>query len=209
MSEKRYRNRRERAQFAAHRYASFLGRLVLDVGGDKGYFREHISGTYICLDIAGTPDVFANLEEGHLPFLDQAFDSVVCLDVLEHLDSIHDVFLELARVSARYVIISLPNAWIAVDGLRSGRPRRLKFYGLPLERPSDRHKWFFNYTEAVTFVYGMARKSALSVLICEAYYAPRTAAGELRRLARRVMWSNDRFDNLEAMALWAVLERKK
>ena len=28
----------------------------------------------------------------------------------------------------------------------------MKFYGLPLEKPDDRHKWFFSFSEAFDFV---------------------------------------------------------
>ena len=204
----RYNNRRERAWFAATRYAPFVGHSILDVGGDRGYMREYVSGTYLCLDIAGAPDVLVDLEDGRLPFGDQTFETVFCLDVLEHLESIHDAFVELARVAARYMIVSLPNAWRYLDKLRSGRPQRLKFYGLPLEPPADRHRWFFSYTDAVAFVRGMADRTGMVVRICEPYLSGRKRADGLHRALRRLLWSEDRFNNLEALALWAVLERE-
>ena len=205
----RYNSRQERSWFAVTRYAPFIGRSVLDVGGDEGCMREYVSGAYVCLDIAGVPDVFVNLEEGRLPFGDRAFETVVCLDVLEHLENIHGTFVELARVAARYMIISLPNAWRYLDKLRSGRPHRLKFYGLPVEPPADRHRWFFSYTDAVAFVRELAQRTGMIVRVCEPYYAGRTRLEQIRRALRRLLWSEDRFNNLEALALWAVLEREK
>lgn len=45
-----------------------------------------------------------------LPFPDDAFELVLCTDLLEHLDDPHAAFRELARVSRRYVLISVPYA---------------------------------------------------------------------------------------------------
>lgn len=43
-----------------------------------------------------------------LPFRDGAFELVLCTDLLEHLDDPHAAFRELARVSSRHVLISVP-----------------------------------------------------------------------------------------------------
>ncbi|NUZ05167.1 class I SAM-dependent methyltransferase [Piscinibacter koreensis] len=46
-----------------------------------------------------------------LPFRDQSFDLAVCTEVLEHLedDVLEDGVAELARVSRRHVLVSVPN----------------------------------------------------------------------------------------------------
>jgi Sulfotransferase family len=74
------------------------------------------------------------------------------LDVLEHTNTIHYVFDELCRVARRHIVIALPNQfdignrWATVLGRnRSGK------YGLPLEPPSDRHRWLFPFEEARNF----------------------------------------------------------
>lgn len=43
-----------------------------------------------------------------LPFADDTFELVLCTDLLEHLDDPHAAFAELARVSKRHVLISVP-----------------------------------------------------------------------------------------------------
>lgn len=44
-----------------------------------------------------------------LPFKDDTFDAVICSEVLEHLEDPKKALGELARVTKRYVIITVPN----------------------------------------------------------------------------------------------------
>ncbi len=55
-----------------------------------------------------------------LPYEDKSFDTVVCLEVLEHLEDPRKALSELARVSKKYVIISTPNEpiWRMLNCLR-------------------------------------------------------------------------------------------
>lgn len=92
----------------------------------------------------------------------------MCLDVLEHLENIHACFDELCRVSAEWIIISLPNPYNdLLNYFRSGkymnREKNMKFYGLPKEREADRHKWFFSAYEAREFVSCRAKKNGFSI----------------------------------------------
>jgi hypothetical protein len=79
-------------------------------------------------------------------------DVVVALDVLEHTNTIHQAFDELCRVARCHFVVALPNQfeihdrWATVRGRsRSGK------YGLPLDPPSDRHRWLFSFEEAQSF----------------------------------------------------------
>ncbi len=66
---------------------------------------------YVGVDIIGDPDIMINLERDKLKiFDDNNFHTVICTEVLEHLDHIHEVFDELCRVAkntllSRYLII--------------------------------------------------------------------------------------------------------
>ncbi|HEX5353770.1 MAG TPA: class I SAM-dependent methyltransferase [Rhodanobacteraceae bacterium] len=79
---------------------------VLDIGAADGWARRVISSdcTYVGLDYAVTatemyhtsPDVFA--DGAQLPFSDESFDTVLLLEVLEHVARPADVLCEIRRV---------------------------------------------------------------------------------------------------------------
>ncbi len=52
---------------------------------------------------------FRVIEPGILPFPDNSFDLVTCLEVLEHVSDYIGFIKELKRVSRKYVIITVPN----------------------------------------------------------------------------------------------------
>ena len=202
----RYNSREERAAYTYKKYGEFLQGRILDVGCGDAYLKELVGSEYVGIDITGKPDVVFDLEQGKLPLKSDSFDCVVCTDVLEHLENIHDMFFELARVTRKYVIISLPNNWNPfIKKILKGESD-LKFYGLPVEKPKDRHKWFFNYEEAKNFIYGMAEKVRINVIICEPYCHFEQRRPFFKFLLQKIL-NEKRYNNI-VLALWAVLEKK-
>jgi hypothetical protein len=176
-----YQNREERSRWLVERFnGSFKNsESVLDVGcheKDLGkYLPENISN-YVGIDMGGTPDFKINLDKiEKLPFKDNEFDLIVCSDVLEHLENIHLIYDELCRVSKKYIILTLPNSMAQYPGIIKGTiytdnlnkkkefGKYMKFYGLPLEVPEDRHRWYFNFEEAKEFVEYRSKKNDLTV----------------------------------------------
>jgi SAM-dependent methyltransferase len=51
----------------------------------------------------------ANFDLHYLPFPDNAFPLVICLEVLEHLPDSRVGLRELARVSSEYILLSVPH----------------------------------------------------------------------------------------------------
>jgi len=112
---------------------------------------------YCELDIVGRPDIKEDLDKDYpLPIESNRFDAVICTDVLEHLEELHRTLRELVRISRKYIIISVPNAFMEVrryikrdkytgDAGKAGYDigYYTKFYGLPLRKPVDHHRWFF------------------------------------------------------------------
>lgn len=86
--------------------------LEIGVGGNiiKKLLPGSITYTGFDLDKELNPSVVGNIE--HLPFRDNAYDLVVCFEVLEHLpyEALKKNLTELSRVSGKDVIISLPFA---------------------------------------------------------------------------------------------------
>ena len=71
----------------------------LDVSIESLRFAQHLNPTL--------PFVAGSLMA--LPFPDHSFELVTCLEVLEHLDHPDQGLAELCRVSARWLILSVPN----------------------------------------------------------------------------------------------------
>ena len=198
--------RADRTRFLTERYADFLGPKLLDVACDRAILRElRPDLDYTGIDIAGTPDLQINLEEAdRLPFDDGAFDTVVATDVLEHLDNLHHIFDEIVRVAGRSVIISLPNNW-ANARRPIGRGRGgMKFYGLPAERPEDRHKWFFGLSEAADFARAQTDRLPLRVADMVAVERPRPW---FVRALRHIRYRRTTYLNRYAHTLFVAFEK--
>lgn len=149
----RYHDRAAKAAYIADKYAPLLTGSVLDVGCDQSPLRQHVAGRYVGVDVHPGADEVVDLDRADLPMPDRSFDTVVCTDVLEHLERCHAVFDELCRVARAHVIISLPNPLRnLLTGLAGGSGGVLKYYGLPVDPPADRHRWFFGHDEAAAFV---------------------------------------------------------
>lgn len=150
-----FENREQRAAFIAKTFATELAqsKRILDVGCDYNTLKKIVGDKVLGVDLYGAPDIKIDFEKEQLrQFRDQEFDFVVCTEVLEHLDNLHAMTAELLRVSKRYVLVSLPNShsiftkWNILFHGHAG-----KFYGLPLDQPEDRHRWFFSYNDVDRF----------------------------------------------------------
>ncbi len=115
-------------------------RSVLDAGCGEGFVADFLARQDPDLHITGvdlSPAAVAYAEEHFgqrvrfrtgslykLPFSDQAFDTVVCSEVLEHLDAPERAVRELRRVARRHVLITVPRepyfGWLNALGRRLG-----------------------------------------------------------------------------------------
>ena len=213
-STKPYDDRESRARFISKRFQNYLHNSVLDVGSSDNNLKNYITDevNYVSVDITGDPTFKIDLEKEKLSkFEDNSFDTVVCTEVLEHLDNLHEVFDDLCRVSNKFVIISLPNNWLTFKFLLLKNTGSTKFYGLPLEKPLDRHKWFFNYEEALNFVKKRGEKNSFNIR----FYFPVSLQhfGLQIRLFNtffRFYYKNKfGFNNTFFSSLWVLLEKLK
>jgi 2-polyprenyl-3-methyl-5-hydroxy-6-metoxy-1,4-benzoquinol methylase len=201
--------RESRSKYISEYYANVLKTSILDVGCDNQHIRKFLPEdiSYTGIDISGTPTVKINLEKvDKLPFDDNAFDTVICTDVLEHLDNLHHIFAELVRVSKKHLIISLPNNWNnARKPIKIGKGS-FAHYGLPAERPIDRHKWFFNITEAQDFLTAQCISHNLKEE--EQHVTDKPRPFFTRALRRLKECSQERYINRYANTLWTLLSKK-
>jgi len=203
-----FKSRHDRTKYIAERFQRFLHGRVLDVGCDRSFLKVLVPDIrHVGVDISGEPDVILNLERvRHLPFGDAAFDCVICSDVLEHLDNLHHVFGELVRMVKSYLIISLPNNWANARRPLERGYGQIGHYGLPADPPPDRHKWFFNLSEALSFVETQVDRYRLRVADVCVNEKPRyPVVRSVRRLRYR---SRQRYLNRYARSLWTVLEKE-
>lgn len=141
-----------RVEVSFHGKYAITARLVagrsgtlLDVGARDRTLARHLAAgalAYQSADRDGAHDHRIDLER-RLPFPDGAFDVVVALDCLEHVERLHAALHELIRVSRGATVVALPNlaCWQhRLSFLRRGRLATDK-YDLGPHAPADRHRW--------------------------------------------------------------------
>lgn len=200
--------RRLRAEYIARRFGQRMKGKLLDVGCDRAILRDLLPKLdYFGIDVGGTPDLEVDLEKvGRLPFADGSFDWVICTDVLEHLSDPYGILAELARVTRKNLILSLPNNWTNARRPVARGKGAIGHYGLPVSPPKDRHKWFFSLTEAETFIEYQAQ--LLNVRVEELFAMEKPRLSFLRWGRRLMNPSQRQYLNRYAHTLWAVLEKK-
>lgn len=213
-----YHDRKSKAKYVYDRYKKFLEGMILDVGADQCYLKEHLTEEtkYVGVGLGNTVDINMNLEKQKIPFEDSSFDCVLCLDVLEHLDNIYDVFDDICRVTKKYIIISLPNPhsvfWYYLMHGDYEENQHMKFYGLPVEKPDDRHKWFFSTQEAKNFIKYRARKNNMEIIQIDLEGGGIPKTNIIRKLILKFAFKKHLKllynKNLYSGTLWVVLKKR-
>jgi len=162
-----FTTREERYKFIQTNFKEILlkSKSILDVGCYENYFKKEYGDKVFGIDISGKPDKKVDLEKETLRFLpDSSYELIICTEVLEHLDNLHEVINDFLRVSSQYIIISLPNCANIRYLIHILRTKKTgKFYGLPLAKPEDRHKWFFSHREIAVFASQFAEENNLTI----------------------------------------------
>lgn len=167
-----YTKREDKPKWFAERFKEQLQGSVLDIGCDEKQLKKYVGGRYVGVDMSENADYRLNLDNiSRLPFEDKEFDTVYCTDVLEHLENFHLIFDEIIRTSAKDVIISLPVAsssfYRYAFKMKQNNPSEKglysKYYGLPIDKPSDRHRWFLSYDDILRFINSRKGYSVASI----------------------------------------------
>ncbi len=111
----KFRVRADRPTLIGRRFRSYLTGKVLDVGCDQAVLKEMLGEErYSGVGMTDEAEFKVNLEQtDRLQFEDSSWDTVICLDTLEHLNNLHVMCDELFRIAREHVIISLPNCWVS------------------------------------------------------------------------------------------------
>lgn len=162
-----------RYQMGMRHFPEAFKGTILDIGDRSGALTELVGRDVMTLDKnnKNLSEPF-DWDKAPLPFADRSFDTVVCLDTLEHISDIRLAFFDLLRVSKNRVVVSLPNCWRkTLSDLIRGRGIRSS-YGLPLVAPIDRHRWYFNVEDAEDFFYYHAVENGFEVTGETLHFAP-------------------------------------
>ena len=82
-----YTARESKAKYIFDKYKSLYTKNILDVGADAQYLKGPISkigGNYTGIGFGDNIDIEFDLDGNKLNFKDCSFETVQCLDVLEH-----------------------------------------------------------------------------------------------------------------------------
>lgn len=203
-----FKERHHRSEYVSSRFKHYLKQKVVDIGCYQAPLRDLLTDCeYIGVDMAGDPDIKFNLDTTEpLPFQSHEFDCVLCIEVLEHLDNLHFVFNELIRISKQYIIISLPNCWRDARGKIERGKGAFLHYGLPLKKPSDRHKWFFNCQQVEEFFRYQADEHGLTI---REFFVTEKPKSFLIRGIRKLFYQGQRYNNRYVNTVWIVYEKKE
>lgn len=97
----------------------------------------------------------------HLPFVDKNFGTVICSEVLEHIENAEKGYSELVRVLKRngYAIVSIPNIlsiYWALRFIRGARDNHVRFSAIKVYRMIGRNLRIIDMTS--TYYFPMVRK---------------------------------------------------
>ncbi|MBW2569429.1 MAG: hypothetical protein JRD93_08435 [Deltaproteobacteria bacterium] len=212
-----YTSRNNKYAWVYDRFKKYLINSVLDIGACECKLREYLVDTrYVGVD-KNDGDISLDLDKETIPGTYREYHIVLCLDVLEHLENIHSVFDRICYLADRYVLISLPNCYNSIISfIRAGKYSKeinMKFYGLPIEPPSDRHRWFFSGKEAYKFVKarGVNNGFELVEMIDTAKLSKKGMRGGKLSLLKKLMFWNPkikgRIGEFEGGTLFFLLER--
>lgn len=160
-------DRKERAIFIYKIFKIYIdsSKNILDVGCSDNDLKKIVGNKVFGIDISGTPDKKVDLEKDKLSaFENNSYDMVVCTEVLEHIDNLYETLDDIKRVARKHILVSLPNCpdiWKILRMILFTNTG--KFYGLPNEKPQDRHKWFFSWKEADKFFSRYCQKHHLKI----------------------------------------------
>ncbi len=216
-----YTDREDRNRFAANWINSDdvipNGGEVLNIGGGgKRHLGKHLGDkcNVYEIDIVGDCDLLINLDGvSKLPLESNSKDLCCAFDVLEHLENIHSTMEELFRISRSKLLISLPvssneiwnNSIFRNDAQKipdRNRGTHSKFYGLPIQKPNDRHRWWLYFQDIVRFYIWFEWNNP-----CKVQFAIPKCMG-LRNKAKRILLGRYRYYTFCVPHIWILISKE-
>jgi ubiquinone/menaquinone biosynthesis C-methylase UbiE len=150
---------------------------ILDIGCGTGYITDiinhSIDANIICCDLNSNRISFAKTQFQletviaditYLPFKNSSFDTVLAIEIIEHLPNIESAINEIKRVTNKNVIITVPNdPYFMIANLLRGK--NLKSFGNPQDHINHFNKKTFKSTLCKYCLNGEISKNAFLWLI--------------------------------------------
>jgi hypothetical protein len=185
---------------------------ILNIGGGgKRHLKKFLDNEIETfeVDIVGDNDLNINLDKiCRLPLNDNQFDTVIALDVLEHLENFHIILDEMKRVTSSLIFLSLPNCSELFLNIIFNKKRfnekegyYMKYYGLPIKYPEDRHRWFCTIKDYEIFFFNYSKINNLEVNFISRVkkkFLYNLACLFSKRLANEFFFNN----------IWVILKKK-
>lgn len=201
----------QRYRHLAKYHKNYLEGKVIDIGSRSSELLERLTGVKASLVDKHNKDLPDwDWEKDSVPASDGSYDTVICYDTLEHIDNFHEGFFDILRLSKSNVLISLPNNWKkALNEFIKGRGR-WESYGIPPEKPHDRHKWFFNTEDIEDFIfYNAAPERGNYEVVDVKYNIPKTILRiKILYPILRFVLPEYYFKNLFVETVFVVLKKK-
>lgn len=148
-----------RSEYVANKLGKLNDDKVLDIGCRDMVLKKYLQGNYDYKGLDNSNNkindnnfINHNLEIG-LPNNIENVDIIVALDVLEHIENIHDVYKELFSITNKTLVVALPNMAyykfrlnFLTKGVLSGK------YLFSENKIIDRHRWIPNYQSINRFI---------------------------------------------------------
>ena len=149
----------DRIEFITNKLSKLNGDTILDLGCRDMILKKFLKGNFeyygvdnYDLNQFDNSYIQHNLEKG-LPNNIKSSDIVVALDVLEHIENIHEIYSQLFNISKK-VVIALPNMAyykfrlnFLFRGILSN-----KYIFSEKKKIIDRHRWIPNYKSIEKFI---------------------------------------------------------
>lgn len=94
-----------------------VGKKVLDVGSAQGWYIKYlkdlgyeVTASDIEKAVAFADVPFVQTSDAGLPFADGSFDTVLAINVIEHVEDENKILAELHRATKKRLLLSVPNA---------------------------------------------------------------------------------------------------
>ena len=162
----------DRVQAAAATISGSPERTLLDVGCRDGRLRRYLPAgiEYHGCDLVPGDHVRYVGDITRIDIEDR-FDCVCALDILEHVEGLHALFDKLAGLMTRQLVVSLPNCYDLKSRVNFGFRGRLGGkYTFEPEAKVDRHRWLMSHSEIHAFYQAKARQHALELDIRDLRY---------------------------------------